>query len=48
MPAFQAGAEAYVGRHYANPYSDDSVAAQAWDRGLEAAMRFSWQPQGQP
>jgi hypothetical protein len=39
MPAFQEGAEAYAKGRYDNPFQ--GVAAQAWDRGLEAAMRFA-------
>jgi hypothetical protein len=40
--AFEAGREAY-GRNWDNPYLSDRAAgvdAQAWDRGLEFAMRL--------
>lgn len=48
LPGFQEGAEAYMDRKYDNPYTDprDGVKAQAWDRGLEAAMRFTRQHGG--
>jgi len=39
MPAFNEGAEGYR-KGKANPYSPDSVEAQAWDRGAETLMRF--------
>lgn len=41
FPEFQHGAEAYMDRLYTNPY--DNVAAQAWDRGAEAAMKYTRQ-----
>jgi hypothetical protein len=41
LPAFSEGIAAYMERRYDNPFTDpkDGVAAQAWDRGLEYAMR---------
>jgi hypothetical protein len=42
MPAFMEGATAYMERRYDQPYGD-SVAGQAWDRGMECAMRFTRQ-----
>jgi hypothetical protein len=42
MPAFQKGAEAYMDRNYECPYSD-GLRVQAWDRGMECAMRFTRQ-----
>ena len=44
MAAFRLGAEAYRnGRAADCPFSADSVAAQAWDRGACAEMRFAAQ-----
>jgi len=44
MAAFELGADAYRnGRAADCPFSADSVAAQAWDRGACAAMRFTRQ-----
>jgi hypothetical protein len=40
MPAFKVGAQAYAKGDYHCPYSADSVEGQAWDRGLEYAMRL--------
>ena len=37
LPAFDEGITAYMEGNYKNPYDD--VAGQAWDRGLEYAMR---------
>lgn len=37
MPAFDEGVKAYQGGNYKNPHS--GMAAQAWDRGAEFAMR---------
>jgi hypothetical protein len=37
-PEFHEGWIAYEAGNYNNPYQD--VPAQAWDRGLEAAMRW--------
>jgi hypothetical protein len=37
---FRQGFDAYRVGNYSNPYIADSVSAQAWDRGLECAMRF--------
>jgi hypothetical protein len=39
LPAFESGFNAY-GFSVNCPYPPDSVDAQAWDRGLEAAMRW--------
>jgi Protein of unknown function (DUF3363) len=39
MPEFRVGFESHARGFYGNPYDADSVAAQAWDRGLEAAAR---------
>ena len=41
MITFKAGFEAYQCGIYQCPFDPNSVAAQAWDRGLEAAMRAS-------
>jgi hypothetical protein len=41
MHAFEVGAQAYARHDYHCPYSADSVEGQAWDRGLEYAMRLS-------
>ncbi len=41
MPEFQEGFDAYERQQYDCPYDD--VKAQAWDRGLEAAMRCARQ-----
>lgn len=45
---FQEGATAYMERRYDNPYDGaaQGVKAQAWDRGLEAASRFTRQHGG--
>jgi hypothetical protein len=45
MPAFQKGAEDYMDGNYACPYAEphQGLQAQAWDRGLECAMRFTQQ-----
>jgi hypothetical protein len=45
MGAFGEGAQAYMDRIYANPYTDplDGVDAQAWDRGAECASRYTRQ-----
>jgi hypothetical protein len=37
LPAFDEGIEAYMSGRFENPYR--GVAAQAWDRGSEYAMR---------
>ena len=41
MPAFDEGITAYMSGTHENPYSDpkQGLAAQAWDRGSEYAMR---------
>jgi hypothetical protein len=41
MPEFRVGFESHARGLYGNPYNADSVAAQAWDRGLEAASRYA-------
>lgn len=41
MPEFRAGYAAYARGNYTSPHNPDSVAAQAWDRGLDYAMRLS-------
>ena len=43
MLAFQVGAEDYMDGHFQNPFGSSSVEAQAWDRGAEAANRFTHQ-----
>jgi hypothetical protein len=45
LPGFADGVDAYMDRNYENPFTDprDGVKAQAWDRGAEAAMRFTRQ-----
>jgi hypothetical protein len=42
LPAFSEGITAYKEGRYNNPYTGpfDGVAAQAWDRGAEYAMRL--------
>jgi hypothetical protein len=43
LPAFEEGLAAHAQRIYRNPYDGQpqhGVAAQAWDRGLEAAARI--------
>jgi hypothetical protein len=41
LPAFHEGAENYRDKTERKcPHSYDSVEAQAWDRGIGAAMRF--------
>jgi hypothetical protein len=42
LPAFDDGISDYMANNYSNPYDNDpkqGVQAQAWDRGLEYAMR---------
>jgi hypothetical protein len=41
LAAFDDGIDDYMEGRYDNPYTDprDGVAAQAWDRGSEYAMR---------
>jgi hypothetical protein len=39
LPEFHEGAKAYRAGNYSNPHDPNSVSAQAWDRGLEWAMR---------
>jgi hypothetical protein len=48
MREFNEGTSAYMERRYDNPYTDprDGVKAQAWDRGLEAASRYTGQHGG--
>jgi hypothetical protein len=48
MKEFAEGTSAYMERRYDNPYADtrDGVKAQAWDRGLEAASRYTRQHGG--
>ena len=44
LPAFGEGFVAHQSRKYQNPYDGQpaqGVAAQAWDRGLEAAARYA-------
>ena len=43
FPAFDEGITAYTEGRFENPYSDprQGVAAQAWDRGSEYAMRVT-------
>ena len=40
FPAFREGMAAYACRSMDNPYPRGSMAAQAWDRGVEAAMKI--------
>jgi hypothetical protein len=40
MQSFYDGWKAYEQGNYQCPYNANSVDAQAWDRGLEAAMRW--------
>ncbi len=37
---FDRGFAAYQAGEFRNPHAADSIAARAWDRGWEAAMRF--------
>jgi hypothetical protein len=37
---FEIGWDDYLARRVRNPYSAECVAAQSWDRGAEAAMRW--------
>jgi hypothetical protein len=39
-PSFDDGARAYERQNFTNPYIGDSFNAQAWERGLEYAMRL--------
>jgi hypothetical protein len=39
-PEFREGMAAYACGSTANPYPADSIAAQAWARGFEAAVRI--------
>jgi hypothetical protein len=46
MPAFQKGAKDWKDGQYANPFNENSVEAQAWDRGALATTMFTRQGQG--
>jgi hypothetical protein len=46
MQAFHDGWNDYEAGHYLCPFRRDSVEAQAWDRGQNAAMR--WLRRNQP
>ena len=37
---FGRGFAAYQAGHVDNPHEADSISAQAWDRGVEAAMHY--------
>ena len=39
LPEFRVGYESFQRGFYTCPYDSNSVAAQAWDRGLEFASR---------
>jgi hypothetical protein len=39
MPEFTQGIEDYTNGRHENPHGTTNVAAQAWDRGSEYAMR---------
>jgi Protein of unknown function (DUF3363) len=41
MPEFRVGFESHAPGFHGNPSDADSVAAQAWDRGLGAAARYA-------
>ena len=41
LPEFMEGYHAYRHDDYRTPYDADSVAAQAWDRGLDYGMRLA-------
>jgi hypothetical protein len=43
---FHIGWQDYLDRHLRNPYGAEGVAAQSWDRGAEAAMK--WERAGRP
>jgi hypothetical protein len=43
---FHIGWQDYLDRRYRNPYGTEGVAAQGWDRGAEAAMK--WERAGKP
>jgi hypothetical protein len=40
LPEFDEGVNAYSAQNYNNPHGASSVAAQAWDRGLEFGMKL--------
>src|SRR6516225_5675848 len=42
-PEFWDGYADYQNGRWRCPWSDNSVAGQAWDRGSEAAMRVHWE-----
>jgi len=47
MPEFMTGYRAYCHGNYRCPHNLNSVATQAWDRGLDYAMRLSrWNERG--
>jgi hypothetical protein len=37
---FGRGFSAYQAGNFRNPHEADSISAQAWDRGVEAAMHY--------
>ena len=39
-PEFREGMAAYAVGSFSNPYSAESIAFEAWNKGLEAAMRI--------
>jgi hypothetical protein len=41
LPEFEEGLCAFALGIYTNPYNSFLVAAQAWDRGMECAMRVA-------
>jgi hypothetical protein len=47
FPAFEHGVRSQGDSAYDNPYHNDSANAQAWDRGLEYAMRCARWPTNQ-
>jgi hypothetical protein len=47
LPEFQLGSQDYMDRRHDNPFGiEQGLKAQAWDRGAEAAMRFTRQHGG--
>lgn len=45
FPAFQRGSEDYMDSKFDCPFTN-GLEVQAWDRGMEAAMRFTRQTGG--
>jgi hypothetical protein len=43
LAAFRRGAQDYMDGNFTCPYGSAGVDGQAWDRGMEAAMRYARQ-----